>query len=112
MQYVAQSDEWKLRQLHISYHTPRDGVQIPNNYAIHQWLQKGHNTKSIAKRFISGEGDDQPVNITLELSAVAAQMIQNSSEKCTVVIEEIIPEWFFISYDDLHTVDKFQVFDI
>lgn len=35
-----------------------------------------------------------------------------SSEGCSIVIEEIIPEWFFISEDDLHTVDRFEVFEI
>ena len=35
-----------------------------------------------------------------------------NSSGCSVIIEEIIPEWLFISYDDLHTVDKFEVFDI
>ena len=29
-----------------------------------------------------------------------------------MVIEEVLPEWFFISYDDLHTIERFETFEI
>lgn len=70
-------------------------------------VQQGE--KSLAKRFMAGRGDSQPVNITLELSVKDAQLLEGSGQ-CSVVIEEVLPEWLFISEDNLHTVDRFEVF--
>lgn len=112
MQYDNNNDAWKLRSLQVDYHTPVQEAVIANIYQVEQTMEnRQYKDKSLAKRFMAGRGDDQPVNVTLELSAEDSQILE-TNHGCAVIIEEIIPEWFFISYDDLHTVDKFEVFEI
>lgn len=70
----------------LKFHNSIDGIQPPPGYGFHQWLEKSLNGKSLAKRSMSGAGDDQPVNMTLELTATDSQKVENSSS-CKVVIE-------------------------
>ena len=42
--------------------------------------------------------------MTLDLTKENEEKVDQT---CTVVIEEIVPEWFFIDYDELRTLHKF-----
>ena len=111
--YTPSTDQWTLSSLKIDYRTSTPAVEVPTYYQHAQEMVKTEaGEKSLAKRSLAGRGDSQPVNVTLELTTPDAQKIEQASAQCKVIIEEILPEWFFISYDDLHTVEKYEVFEI
>jgi hypothetical protein len=66
LQYDQNNDGWKLRSLKADYHTPVPQADIPAIYKHWQSMENRQQTdRSLAKRFLDGRGDSQPVNITL-----------------------------------------------
>jgi len=66
LQYDQNNDGWKLRQLRADYHTPVAETDISAIYKHEQSMANSNQgEKSLAKRFMDGRGDSQPVNITL-----------------------------------------------
>ena len=103
--WEANSGSWSFGALDVHYRTAVHEVRQIGGYTVRQSLEKQEGRQqSIVIRKLAGSGANQEVNLTLDLTKWNEEKVDSS---CTVVIEEIVPEWFFVDYDELRTLHKF-----